>query len=318
MSKYSEDVFRKAEDTLRLRRKTAEKELKLREAEIDLKAPEIAKLRRELESTGLELFSILKSGENVGERIESLKSKNLKLQEEMAVLLEAFTGDRDYLKAKYTCPLCGDTGFKDGRRCACFDNLLSKYSSEQITVDCGIKLHDFSEFRLDVYDTGIRDKMEKLFLNCKAYAKDFSPSGASILFIGKTGLGKTFLSSCIAKTVAEKGCSVLFGSVSVFLRKVENEHFGREEGDTLSILENCDFLILDDLGSEFRSPFYESSIYEIINSRMNSGKPTLISTNLSGAELNRTYNERIVSRLTGHYVPMIFLGSDIRQIIRSF
>jgi DNA replication protein DnaC len=134
-----------------------------------------------------------------------------------------------------------------------------------------------------------------------------------MLFMGQTGLGKTFLSSCIAKAIAEKGYAVAFGSISDFLREIENEHFGRTEGNTLDALLNADIVILDDLGSEFSGTFYESTIYNIINGRINLKKPTIISTNLTQSQLNLRYNERISSRVFNEFMPIMFVGKDIRQ-----
>ncbi len=178
------------------------------------------------------------------------------------------------------------------------------------------------DFRLDYYDrtpeNGISpyEKMAQSLEYCQNYVKDFSENSPSLFFCGETGLGKTFLSSCIAKALLEKGVKVVFGSIIDFLRRIENEHFGREQGNTIDTLIDADLVILDDLGSEFRTSFTESAIYDIINSRINLGKPTIISTNLTTDELNEDYNERIVSRLTGCFHPIKFLGKDIRHIMR--
>ena len=322
--RYSEEAFDKAENELSRRRQEAELEYEDRAAEICSRSPEAAALKRRLETTGIQFFTIVKSGEDVEEKINELKAENLRLQNELGDILEKLTGDRHYLDIRYTCAACGDTGYREGKRCSCFTELLKRYAAEELTVECGIELHDFSEFRTDLYptesDRGInpREKMEIMLGNCRSYAENFSTDSQSMLFVGKTGLGKTFMSSCIAKTVIGKGFSVIFGSVSEYLRRVENEHFGRSDDNTLSILSSCDLLILDDLGSEFRSPFYESALYDIINTRINARKPMIISTNLSGSELDRCYNERIVSRLMGCFAPIMFFGTDIRQKLRMF
>lgn len=325
MRKYSEEVYRKAEKVLSERRQTAENELEFRMNYIVKKYPEAYKLKKELMATGLKIFSVLREDVDVEERINKLKEDNLKQQQELATLLEQFTGDRDYLKERYTCMKCCDTGFSEGVRCDCFEKLLKHYASMELTDNSGIELHSFDEFRLDLYpadsDRSVspRIKMQNVYDYCRQYAEGFSENERrSLLFVGRTGLGKTFISSCIAKTVSENGFGVVFGSVSVYLRRIENEHFGRADTDTLSLLNACDLLILDDLGSEFRTPFNESSLYEIINSRINAGKPTIVSTNMSSAELNSAYNERIVSRLTGCFVPVGFSGNDIRQSLTKF
>ena len=132
-------------------------------------------------------------------------------------------------------------------------------------------------------------------------------------------MGKTHISLSIAKKVTELGYTVAYGSLLNYLSIIEKEHFRRSENsntDTMQVLINTDLLILDDLGSEFKSGFYESAIYNIINSRINLGLPTIISSNLSTAELQKNYNDRIISRIFGVFTTLMFVGEDIRQIKR--
>ena len=138
----------------------------------------------------------------------------------------------------------------------------------------------------------------------------------NILFVGATGLGKTHLSLAIAKEVTAKGHFVLYGSAQNFLETLEREHFGKKEGDTLSQLQQCDLLILDDLGAEFTSPFVAASVYNIINTRILSGRPTVVSTNLSLREIESRYTERLLSRFVGCYEVLEFLGRDVRVLKR--
>ncbi len=321
---YSEEVFRKAEAELLRRKNTAEAEQKERKQRIYLEYPELAETCIELEKTGSEYFRIrVKGGPDMDTSIERLKERSSSLAEKKRSALKSLTGDEEYLNVKYSCPICEDSGYKDGRRCACFDALLKQYAADEIAENCGVKLNDFSDFVPMLYpaqeENGIspRDKMMKLFGYCRRYAEGFSLDSSSLLFIGKTGLGKTFLSSCIAKEVSKKGMSVAIGQLSTFLRRIEDEHFGRAEGRTLDTLAASDLLILDDLGSEFRTQFTESALYELINARLNSGRPTIISTNLSMSELNSTYNERLISRISGCFVPCMFFGKDVRPALRK-
>ena len=131
--------------------------------------------------------------------------------------------------------------------------------------------------------------------------------------LGNTGLGKTHLSLSIANEVLSKGYSVIYDSIINILHKIENEHFGRDKtNDTLSLINETELLILDDLGTEYSSSFYVSTIYNIINTRLNASKSTIISTNLSLAEIGDRYDERIVSRITTMYNCMTFAGNDVR------
>lgn len=323
MTKYSEAVFEKAEAELARRRSAAEAAQRDRQFDIEQRYPEIKKLNSELERTSIRYMGIvLAGGADVNEKIQALRSENLKAQEQLAELLQAFTGDRAYLDTRYTCPDCRDTGYVEGLRCRCFKELLKRYSSEELSSTSGIVLNDFSQFKLDYYDAAPggnspRDKMLQQYRYCRSYAAEFSENLPSLLFMGRTGLGKTFMSSCIAKEVIEQGSSVVFSSLISILRKLEDEHFGREEGDTMGRLMDCDLLILDDLGSEYRTPFTESALYEILNSRINLRRPMIISTNLLMPELNERYNDRIISRLMGCFSPIMFVGRDIRSVKKT-
>ena len=122
------------------------------------------------------------------------------------------------------------------------------------------------------------------------------------------------MSSCIASELIKKGFTVAFDSIQNYLRNIEREHFGRADGDTLELLLSADLVILDDLGCEFSSSFNSSVIYNLINSRCNMSKPTIVSSNLDISQLSDKYDQRIVSRLIGAFRTLRFLGEDIRQI----
>ena len=156
--------------------------------------------------------------------------------------------------------------------------------------------------------------MSRILAFCKRYAEQFDLHAPSLLLSGNTGLGKTHLSLAIASEVMQKGYGVLYDSVINLLRRVEREHFGKAEdnADTLELLLSCELLILDDLGAEFDSSFYVSTVYNIINTRLNCGLPTIISTNLTHEQVQRRYEDRIVSRLFATYTGLHFVGTDVR------
>ncbi|MEG0895115.1 MAG: ATP-binding protein, partial [Oscillospiraceae bacterium] len=147
---------------------------------------------------------------------------------------------------------------------------------------------------------------------CKLYAEGFSLNSHSVLMIGNTGLGKTHLSSAIAKKVSQNGFSVMYVSYLDLVRNLQSEYFGKSDGNTMSKVLDADLLILDDLGVEFDSQFNISALYNIINSRTN--KPTIINTNLTAAELEKKYSQRIVSRLLTLYKCLKFTGVDVRYL----
>ena len=173
------------------------------------------------------------------------------------------------------------------------------------------------KYKFDTFIVGNNNK----FAHSACLAVAESPGNAyNPLFIyGGAGLGKTHLSLAIANQVLRRGYSVLYDSVINFLRQVEREHFGRASGDddTLELLLSCDLLILDDLGTEFHSQFYQSTIYNIINTRMNRNRPTIISTNLNYDEISHQYDERITSRIYTNYNCYQFVGQDVRVLKRQ-
>ena len=177
-----------------------------------------------------------------------------------------------------------------------------------------LKESKFSNFNTDLYPEADRENMREILEFCIGYAQQFSPDSKSLLFFGRTGLGKTHLSLAIASAAIERGYGVIYGSSQNFLNQIQDEAFGRKDGDSLNAILDCDLLILDDFGTEFTSSYISSAVYNIINTRILRGKPTIINTNLSLSEINSTYGERIFSRIIGNYVIKQFTGKDIRQI----
>lgn len=320
--KYTKNAYIKADETIKKRREKAEEQRKLRYEEINAAAPEIIDMYNSLKFGNCELIKSLGSRANINKSdILKIKSQNMDLRNTIGELLSTCGYPSDYLQYHFYCKKCKDTGYNNGKMCDCLENLLIKYSIEEINNSCSIKLHDFSDFSLNLYPknedrVSPRDKMEIIYNICIEYTNSFSKDSPSLFFIGKTGLGKTLLSSCIAKNLLEKGYNVIFCSIPSIFRQVEDEHFGRKEGNTFNVINSCDLLILDDLGSEFQTGFTDSVLYEILNNRLNLYLPTIITTNLTTKDLDNKYNDRIISRLTGCFTPLMFLGNDVRQEIR--
>ncbi len=316
------EAYKAAKNELDQRRRIAEEETERRRVEISTKFPEILRLERNILNTSIEISkAICAHRGNISELIEQLKNENLLNQQKIKALLTSFGYPSDYLLPKYTCERCKDTGFVSGRRCGCFDRLINKYSIIQISKNCHIKLSDFSDFKAEYYpntpdSNGInpQEKMKMLRDYCKKYTDSFSKDSPSLFMLGKTGLGKTFISSCMAKELILSGRNVAFDSVQNFLVKIQNEQFGRDTGNTLEVLNDADLVILDDLGSEFNSTVFNSVLYNIINNRINLERPMIVSTNLSLSELKEKYDDRIISRLLS-FEPLRFFGVDIRQVM---
>lgn len=324
---FDKQVCEKAENEIKRRRLNAENAANVRYAEIEQKIPEIAEICEQLSQTSVELSKlIIKKEGSFNENLEKIKNRNLQGQQMIRSLLEANGYPPDYLQPEYVCPLCRDKGFIGAERCSCFNKLMTRFAVERLNAEANMPECDFEHFSLDYYkgkkDAGGADcfaQMSKNLSFCKEYAEHFSTRAPSLFLLGKTGTGKTHISLSIAKEVSALGYTAAYGSLLNYLRIIEKEHFGRSENpesDTLQALLNADLLVLDDLGSEFRTGFYESVLYNIINSRINLGLPTIISSNLSVPELQKNYNDRIISRLFSVYTTLMFVGEDIRQIKR--
>ncbi|MGN0552204.1 MAG: ATP-binding protein [Oscillospiraceae bacterium] len=290
--------------------------------------PEIREINTQLSKTIVDISKlVIAKKSNIKECIAEIKEKNLQAQNLIDSLLIAHGYPADYLQTKYFCEKCEDRGYVGSGRCSCLLNLLKKYSIEKLNEQANLPECDFNHFSLEYYRNkkdadgdDCYEIMTRIYDFCKEYADNFSLTSESLLMYGKTGVGKTHLSLSIAKTAAEKGFNAAYGSIVNLLSIIEREHFGKvseeENMDTINLLINADLLVLDDLGSEFSSQFYESVTYNIINSRINLGLPTIISTNLSAAELQKKYNERIISRIFGEFSTLCLVGEDIRQIKR--
>lgn len=313
-----------AEDEIKRRKMENERLLSRRFEEIEQKIPEYRQMRIKTAATGNALVqAFLAGGEQLPQKVRELEKTNLDLQRQMEQLLISFGYPKNYLDDIYSCSRCKDTGLFNNHRCQCFMDIVRQFASEDLNSFSPMPLSDFSEFDLSYYPDSVNENginirkiMAENFAFCKRYADDFHLPCTSILMRGATGLGKTHLSLAIAKNVLRKNFSVIYGSAPDLLRKMEQEHFGAVKGNTSELLLSVDLLIFDDLGAEFDSKFYKSAVYNIINSRLNSRKPMIISTNYSLNELNQYYGDRITSRLMTMET-LTFYGKDIR-IIKKF
>lgn len=287
--------------------------------EINAKCPDTAALRRELAGTSAKLIGLItERPDNIRERISELEKENLALQERMRASLVKHGYPEDYLASIYDCRICKDTGIVEDKRCSCFMDIVKRKAAERLNSITPLKLCGFEDFSLAYYDDThptelgptARKIMAKNLEDCRRYAEEFHLPYKSLLMRGKTGLGKTHLSLSIASAVIDKGYSVIYGSVPDLLRKLDKEKF--EGGETLDMLTAADLLILDDLGAEIDNKMYVSVLYTIINTRLNSSLPMVINTNLTPAEVERKYDERIASRILT-MDELLFVGTDVRQ-----
>lgn len=254
---------------------------------------------------------------NVKERIETIRDKNLALQERRAALLCELGFDKDYTELPYECDICKDTGYDGVRLCACYRRSLIDKMLDGTGFGSLIKKQSFESFDISMLETEEqREIAEENFYFLKSYASEFTRSSESLLLAGGTGLGKTHLSSAVARRVIEKGYNVVYESAESIFREIGREIFRNDysagEPEYYRFFD-CDLLIIDDLGSEMVTPSTVSYLYNIINTRINKGLPTIISTNNSSEELRRRYDDRIASRIFGEFVILLFKGIDQRR-----
>ncbi len=311
---YSQEVYTKATEILDRRREKANMEAQARFDEISEKIPELEEIQRELSKIGLNISKVFLYSSDKQADIEKLMEESLKLQEKKKKLLIENGYDEDALAVRYTCDACRDTGFIGSRRCKCHKELLKGIERENLSKIAPIDECTFDSFNTAYYPDSAR--AEKIKSTCFKYASQFTTASKNIIFYGGTGLGKTHLSLAIANGVINRGYSVVYGTAQNILNDLQNENFGRT--DNLKYYEravlNCDLLIIDDLGTEFRNNYTVACLYNIINSRLLAKLPVIISTNYSTAELEEKYDQRITSRIIGEYRPVTLTGNDIRYI----
>ena len=239
-------------------------------------------------------------------------------------LLASIGKPADYLEDIYTCKKCHDTGYVNGTRCSCF----KKKAIDLIYHDSNLKNitanENFSTFSFDWYDkttidsaTGLTpyNNIRKVYDICQSFVKTFDTEFSNLLLLGESGVGKTFLSNCIAKELLDSYHSVIYLTAIELFKCFENSDFNKGEDveyQDVSYFIDCDLLIIDDLGTESYNSYTISKLFYVINERILRRKSVIISTNLSMPQLENTYSERIFSRLISAYTILRIFCEDIR------
>ena len=320
---YSVEVVRRARERLAQAREDRESENRQHLFEAYERVPRLKEIDLQLRRTmAMAAQAAFVSGSDAQEAMARVREENLQLQlERQALAAEYF--EEGYLDDSPVCDCCGGLGYVGSSMCECLRELCRQEQKKELSLLSGGK-ENFSQFRLEYYpdrpDPKIgaspRFVMERNFKTCRTYAATFSPSSGNLLFNGGTGLGKTFLSACIARTVADRGYSVVYETASHLFGKMERAKFSNDEEARKEIQKYnaCDLLIVDDLGTEMPGQFVTAALYTLINDRMLENKPMIISTNLNIEEIKRRYSPQIGSRLEGGFRLIPFLGEDIRVL----
>lgn len=325
---YEASVLYRATRRLEASRRQREEALTRRKAEIYAQLPRLREIDKELKGTVYQIIaSSLREGRDPAPSIQVIKDHNLSLQAERTHLLLQNGWGADALDEQPACPKCNDTGWVGAQMCTCLKKLCGEEQIKELSKLLDLGEQSFETFSMDYYSPlpwpgevlSPRENMEFIFDLCSNYARKFGRFKLRNLFLsGAPGLGKTFLSACIARTVSENGFSVVYDTaVNVFAR-FEEQKFARDRLDAEEAKDEtkrylgCDLLILDDLGSELTTPFVQSALYTLINARLMSNKQTVISSNLTMTQVRQRYTPQISSRLEGEYRVLPFYGEDIR------
>ena len=294
-----------------------------REAEVYRKIPPLRTLDARLRALVGEVIGLAaRSDGDFAAALARVQAESTELCAQKAEMLVANGYPANWLDEIVTCPHCRDTGYlKHGEMCDCLRELYEEEAKKDSTfLMPSLEESSFDNFSLKYYEGEAREQMALVFDACKKYAATFGRNSQNLLFRGRTGLGKTMLTKCIAKTVSEKGASVVYETALDAFNAFEEQKFSRDAetyaaaSERVKRILSCDLLILDDLGTEMTTSFTQSALYNIINSRLAANKKTIISTNLSTGDLEKRYIEQTVSRIKGEFAVLVFKGRDIRAI----
>ncbi len=318
---YSADIIRRAQRQLESQKAEYEAIQQSRLQEIYEKIPRVREIDRQLRIRMAQAMqaAFLQGGTA---ELERVRQENQALQQERRELIaKAFPPE--YLNEDPICKHCDGVGYVGRQMCTCLAELCRQEQRKELSLLAAGE-HTFAEFDLNYYPqqtdpqygASPRAIMTRILTICRDYATNFTPSSGNLLFNGNTGLGKTLLSACIAGAVGEKGYSVAYESAPHLFGKLERDRFhpDEESGQAVAKLNDCDLLILDDLGTELPGSFVNAALYTLINDRLLFGKPMIISTNLNIDEIRQRYNPQIASRLQGNFQLLPFVGQDIRVL----
>ena len=315
------ELYQEAMRAVALRRQTARANAEDARAAAEAAVPALRHAEEEVRVRGVRCALAGASGKDRTAAAAALA----KAKQELTALLASSGRPADALEPHFTCKKCQDTGTFEGHTCICVHKLMQKLRREEIESLSSLSISSFDTMELRYYPNTMDDKLGEpvrsymggLLAELRAYAEEFDRSSESLMLFGNAGLGKTHAALAIAGIVLEMDFDVIYVSSPDFFSKLEALHFGAdpggEEETLLQTAAGADLLILDDLGTEFNSSFFLSTLYSLLNNRLGAHLPTIVTTNITdGALLEKLYTEKISSRLSA-FVPCLFAGQDIRS-----
>ena len=317
-------IFKEVLREMEQERLRAEKALNVRQDFLHEKLPEVKQIDEELANIGLTLAKRVLQRDIDASDTEELRKRGEGLSARRQTLLYDNGYDDAFFDDVYNCLACKDTGNVPDGHCTCLkQRLIAKYYKMSNLAQV-LERENFDAFNINYYSDmaddarGIspRDNMTRVWSVSLKFVENFDKRFENLLFYGSTGLGKTFLSNCIAKELLDDGKTVLYTTAAQLFKMVEDQRFSR--GDTseahayLTMVPSVDLLIIDDLGTEFSTLVTVSELFNFINGRLLNKKSTIISTNLDQKDFEDHYSDRIISRIVGEYTLLHFFGDDIR------
>lgn len=315
-----QDVVKEEYEKKRLE---AEAEADRRRAELEDTIPGIREMNAYLAGLGLRILHAAMEGGDIQPAMQKLRAENEQIRSRRAELMVKNGFPEDYDEPHYECEKCRDTGYVKGVMCDCMRRRITEEGMKTSGLSGLLKKQSLANFSLDYYRANAEDYqlMQKNLERIRQYLREFGQEEVSmprhLLLMGGTGLGKTHLSTAIAKEVMARGYDVFYNSAIGMLSDFETIRFGsgiiRGDQSNVTRYTQCDLLVLDDLGTEMVNQFSNSCLYFVLNTRLNLDLPTIVNTNLSGNDLRNKYSDRITSRFLGEFQILPFRGKDIRQ-----